>query len=437
MKPPKYFVLDTNVLLHNPEAINSFGDNYVVLPMTVIEELDNFKRVNDELGRSARQVIRSLDRLRSQGTLKNGVALDNGGILKISLDEKSIPGTFLDSAIPDNRILAVATNLAAANVKVIFVSKDISARLKADALGIEVMDFEQQKCDFDSLYSGWRELPVTGAIIDAFYQEKAVTLAGYDFYVNEFVILKDRDNPKHSGFARATGKDILTHLEPSFDSAWDLHARSKEQRMALELLLDPKINMITMIGKAGTGKTLLALAAGLQCVLRKETFDRLLVSRPIIPMGRDIGYLPGSKDEKLSIWMQPIFDNLSYLMRIGHKVEEGTVQSKIDKLLKNQQIELEALTYIRGRSIPDQFVIVDEAQNLTPHEVKTIVSRAGENTKMVLTGDPNQIDNPYLDASSNGLAYAVERLKGQPLYGHVTLSKSERSPLSAIATDFL
>jgi PhoH-like ATPase len=437
MKPPKYFVLDTNVLLHNPEAINSFGDNYVVLPMTVIEELDNFKRVNDELGRSARQVIRSLDRLRSQGTLKNGVALDNGGILKISLDEKSIPGTFLDSAIPDNRILAVATNLAAENVKVIFVSKDISARLKADALGIEVMDFEQQKCDFDSLYSGWRELPVTGEIIDSFYREKVVTLAGNDFYTNEFVILKDRDNPKHTGFARAIGKDILTHLEPSFDSAWDLHARSKEQRMALELLLDPKINMITMIGKAGTGKTLLALAAGLQCVLRKETFDRLLVSRPIIPMGRDIGYLPGSKDEKLSIWMQPIFDNLSYLMRIGHKVEEGTVQSKIDKLLKNQQIELEALTYIRGRSIPDQFVIVDEAQNLTPHEVKTIVSRAGENTKMVLTGDPNQIDNPYLDASSNGLAYAVERLKGQPLYGHVTLSKSERSPLSAIATDFL
>ncbi|MFH0782395.1 MAG: PhoH family protein [Pseudomonadota bacterium] len=437
MKPPKYFVLDTNVLLHNPEAINSFGDNYVVLPMTVIEELDNFKRVNDELGRSARQVIRHLDRLRSQGTLRDGVALGNGGMLKISLDEKDIPGTFLDMSVPDHRILAVAASLVAEKKTVIFVSKDINARLKADALGIEVMDFEQQKCDFDSIYSGWRELSVSGTIVDSFHKDKGATITGGDFYTNEFVILKDQDNPKHSGFAKASGLENLIHLDPSFDCAWDLHARSKEQRMALELLLDPKINMITLMGRAGTGKTLLALAAGLHCVLRKETFDRLLVSRPIIPMGRDLGYLPGTKDEKLSIWMQPIFDNLSYLMRIGHKLEDGTVQNKIDKLLKTQQLELEALTYIRGRSIPDQFVIIDEAQNLTPHEVKTIVSRAGENTKMVLTGDPNQIDNPYLDASSNGLAYAVEKLKGQPLYGHVTLSKSERSPLSAIATDFL
>ena len=437
MKPPKYFVLDTNVLLHNPEALNAFGDNSIVVPMTVIEELDNFKRVNDELGRNARQVIRHLDRLRSQGTLREGVALDNGGMLKISLDEKSIPGTFLNMSLPDHRILAVAANMVAEKKKVIFVSKDINARLKADALGIEVMDFEQQKCDFDSLYGGWRDLAVSGEVIDSFHKNKGATVAGGDFLTNEFVILKDLSNPKHSGFAKASGPDSLIPLDPAFDCAWDLHARSKEQRMALELLLDPKINMITLIGKAGTGKTLLALAAGLHCVLRQETFDRILVSRPIIPMGRDLGYLPGSKDEKLSIWMQPIFDNLSYLMRIGHNIEDGTVQSKVDKLLKTQQIEMEALTYIRGRSIPDQFVIIDEAQNLTPHEVKTIVSRAGENTKMVLTGDPNQIDNPYLDASSNGLAYAVEKLKGQPLYGHVTLSKSERSPLSALATDFL
>jgi PhoH-like ATPase len=191
------------------------------------------------------------------------------------------------------------------------------------------------------------------------------------------------------------------------------------------------------MGRAGTGKTLLALAAGLQCVLENKIFDKLLVSRPIMPMGRDIGYLPGTKDEKLSLWMQPIFDNLTYLMRMNHDFAEGTIQNRVDQLMKNEKLELEALTYIRGRSIPDQFMIIDEAQNLTPHEVKTIVSRAGENTKIVLTGDPNQIDNPYLDASSNGLAYAVEKLKGQTLYGHVTLTKSERSPLSAIAADFL
>ncbi len=229
----------------------------------------------------------------------------------------------------------------------------------------------------------------------------------------------------------------LIHLNASYESAWGISAHSKEQRMALELLMDPKISLVTLIGQAGTGKTLLALAAGLECVLHQESFEKLLVSRPVIPMGKDIGYLPGTKDEKLSLWMQPIFDNLVYLMQKNHRIEEGTVQQKVNSLFKEQLVELEALTYIRGRSIPKQFVVVDEAQNLTPHEVKTIISRAGEGTKMVLTGDPQQIDNPYLDSSSNGLSYAVEKLKGQALYGHVTLSKSERSPLSAIAAQLL
>ncbi len=437
MKPAKHFVLDTNVLLHNPESINSFGDNYVVLPMTVIEELDNFKRGNDELGRNARQVIRRLDQLRSQGTLRNGVPLPRGGMLKITLEEESIPGAFLDMSVPDNRVLAAAITLVARQEKVIFVSKDINARLKADALGIEVMDFEDQVCDFDTLYTGWRELSVAGEIIDSFYREKVFTLENGNFLVNEFIILKDQKNPKHTGFGRAIGKANLIHLESTREGTWHIRARSKEQRMALELLLDPQVNLVSLMGRAGTGKTLLALAAGLHCVLQTEIFDKLLVSRPIIPMGKDIGYLPGTKDEKLSLWMQPIFDNLTYLMRMNHDFADGTVKNKVDQLMKNQKLELEALTYIRGRSIPDQFIIIDEAQNLTPHEVKTIVSRAGENTKIVLTGDPNQIDNPYLDASSNGLAYTVEKLKGQTLYGHVTLTKSERSPLSAIAADFL
>lgn len=437
MKSPKYFVLDTNVLLHNPESINSFGDNYVVLPMTVLEELDKFKRGNDELGRNARYVIRSLDQLRAQGTLKKGVPLAGGGVLKISLDEKPVSGTFLDMAVPDNRVLATAMTLLAQKEKVIFVSKDINARLKADALGIEVMDFEQQKCDFDTLYTGWREIQVSGEVIDSFYRDKVLSLSEGDFLANEFIILRNEENQKQSGFARAVDRDKLIHLESSRESTWKIRARSKEQRMALELLLDPQINLVSLMGRAGTGKTLLALAAGLHSVLEKETFDKLLVSRPIIPMGKDIGYLPGTKDEKLSLWMQPIFDNLTYLLRMDHDFGNGTIQNRVEQLIKTQKLELEALTYIRGRSIPDQFMIIDEAQNLTPHEVKTIVSRAGENTKIVLTGDPNQIDNPYLDASSNGLAYAVEKLKGQALYGHVTLTKSERSPLSAIAADFL
>jgi PhoH-like ATPase len=437
MTSPKHFVLDTNVLLHNPESITSFDDNCVVLPMTVIEELDSFKRHNDELGRSARQVIRKLDSLRANGSLKDGVPMENGGTLKITVESEDMPGTFMDMSVPDNRILAVARSLLNQGKRVIFVSKDINSRLKADALGIEVMDFEKQKCDFDALYTGWREVRVSASLIEDFHNNETLTLAGSDFHTNEFILLRDEQKPKHSGLGRAVSAQAVAHLNPEYESAWHIHSRSKEQRMALELLLNPDINLVTLIGRAGTGKTMLALAAGLEAVLKLEIYEKLLVSRPIIPMGKDIGYLPGTKDEKLSLWMQPIFDNLTYLMRMNHKIDEGSVQQKVTQLLKNQQVELEALTYIRGRSIPNQFVIVDEAQNLTPHEVKTIISRAGENTKMVLTGDPNQIDNPYLDSSSNGLSYAVEKLKGQALYGHVTLSKSERSPLSAIAAEYL
>lgn len=438
MSKHKHFVLDTNVLLHNADSLTSFADNSVVLPMTVIEELDKFKRHNDELGRNARHVIRQLDKLRALGTLKDGVKLENGGFLKITVEKRDMPGALLDMSIADNRILAVANSLHEEGKEVIFVSKDINARLKADALGIAVMDFEKQKCNADELYTGWRQTSVPGEVIDKFYKEDTLEAKGFNFLQNEFILLQDENNPKHSGLGRATGPDNLTHLNSKSENAWNISPRSKEQRMALELLLNPEISLVTLIGQAGTGKTLLALAAGLESVIHKGSYERLLVSRPVIPMGNDIGYLPGTKDEKLTLWMQPIFDNLTYLMRHDRRGDdEESVQQKVDLLIKNKQVELEALTYIRGRSIPRQFVVVDEAQNLTPHEVKTIISRAGENTKMVLTGDPQQIDNPYLDSSSNGLSYAVEKLKGHDIFGHITLSKSERSPLSAIAADFL
>jgi PhoH-like ATPase len=438
MNKHKYFVLDTNVLLHNADSLTSFADNSIVLPMTVIEELDSFKRQNDELGRNARHVIRQLDKLRELGSLKDGVAMDNGGFLRITVERRDMPGALLDMGVADNRILAVANSLHEEGKEVIFVSKDINARLKADALGIAVMDFEKQKCNIDELYTGWRQASVPGEVIDKFYKEKVLEAEGFNFHHNEFILLQDETNPKHSGMGRATGPSDLTHLNAKWERAWNITPRSKEQRMALELLLNPEIHLVTLIGQAGTGKTLLALAAGLECVIHNETHERLLVSRPVIPMGKDIGYLPGTKDEKLALWMQPIFDNLTYLMRHDRRDEDdGGVHQKVSQLIKDNKVELEALTYIRGRSIPRQFVIVDEAQNLTPHEVKTIISRAGENTKMVFTGDPQQIDNPYLDSASNGLSYAVERLKGHGIYGHVTLSKSERSPLSAIAADYL
>ncbi len=434
----KYFVLDTNVLLHNAESIESFGDNVVVLPMSVIEELDTFKSLNNELARNARQVIRSLDRLRARGHLGEGVKMENGGTLKIYY-EKDLADHGLDMHKADNRILGVAYTLAQQGKKVIFVSKDINARLKADSLGIEVMDFEKQKVKFDELFTGHCETKVSGAEIDRFYKEHELKLTSCQTSPNEFVTLIDEGDDKHTAIARSKG-DKLVALLPDYNEAFGLKPRNREQRMALELLLDPEILLVTMVGQAGTGKTLLALAAGLEATVNFRRYDRILVSRPIIPMGKDIGFLPGDKDEKLAHWMQPIFDNLTFLLGAYHRKgsdSEVPVKQKVEKLLRDNVIELEALTYIRGRSIPQQYVIVDEAQNLTPHEIKTIVSRAGEGTKVVLTGDPYQIDNPYLDSSSNGLTYTVERMRELDIHGHITLQKSERSTLVGMAASYL
>ncbi len=434
----KFFILDTNVLLHNSQAITCFADNTVVLPMTVIEELDKFKKNNDELGRNARHVIRSLDRLRTLGNLGKGVPTEDGGVVRITTERDEAQGTCIDLSIPDNRIIATAYRLLQEGRRVIFVSKDINARLKADALGIEVQDFEQEKTDFDQLYTGLRRLQVSAATIDRLYQGKELQLDGEEFQPNEFILLVDSANEKHTGIGRAVADHQLHSLNPAFESAFNLKPRSIEQRVALELLMDPEVSLVSLVGQAGTGKTLLALAAGMASSMKGSSYEKLLVSRPVIPLGRDIGYLPGTKDDKMKLWMQPIFDNLSYLMGLtnGGK-QEAAAELGINRLLREGRIELEALTYIRGRSISRQYVIIDEAQNLTPHEVKTIVSRAGEGTKMVLTGDPEQIDNPYLDASSNGLSYTVERLKGQEACGHITLKRSERSHLASLAAEYL
>ena len=436
----KYFVLDTNVLLHNADSISSFADNIVVLPMSVIEELDRFKSHNNELARNARQVIRQLDQLRVKGNLGQGVMMGNGGTLTI-YHERDLADHGMDMRVTDNRILGVAYTLLQQGKMVIFVSKDINARLKADALGIGVMDFEKQKVNFDELFSGNCQQKVKGAQIDEFYANKKLELESCSPAPNEFILLIDEGDEKHTAIARSTNGGGLVPLIPDYNEAFGLRPRNKEQRMALELLLDPDVLLVTVVGQAGTGKTLLALAAALETTLNFHRYERILVSRPIIPMGKDLGFMPGDKDEKLMHWMQPIFDNLTLLMASpGQKSsdkKEESVKRKVEKLMLDNVIELEALTYIRGRSIPNQYVIVDEAQNLTPHEVKTIVSRAGEGTKVVLTGDPEQIDNPYLDSSSNGLSYAVERMKGQPLHGHITLRRSERSSLAGAAAEFL
>lgn len=438
----KTFVLDTNVLLHNAESIESFADNIVVLPMAVIEELDKFKSQSNELGRSARQVIRRIDDLRSHGNLRDGVPISHGGTLKIAATPGHIEEAGLTEEVPDNQILRLAFSLHQKGETVIFVSKDINARLKADALGLQAEDFEKQKVNLDELYSGYSEVNVSKKTLDDFYRAPVLNAKRLGQTPNEFLLLKDRTSTKRGGLARVLRPGVLTHLASGYDHVWNIQARNKEQRLALELLMDPAVLIVTLVGQAGTGKTLLALAAGLHACLRQKRYDRILVSRPIIPMGKDIGFLPGPKEEKLSHWMLPIFDNLTYLLRDGmlegaKGKKKTTPQDKMERLLRDDVVVLEALTYIRGRSIPRQFVIVDEAQNLTPHEVKTIISRAGEGTKMVLTGDPYQIDNPYLDSASNGLIYAAERLKDQTIHGHITLRTSERSMLAAIAAEYL
>jgi PhoH-like ATPase len=438
---PKTFVLDTNVLLHSAQAIESFEENTVVLPMPVIEELDKFKKNQDELGRNARQVIRRLDELRTRGKLSEGVEIDHPvgppGKLRIMVRSEDIPDYGLNIAVMDNQILQMACHLNSYHDNVTFITKDINLRLKADALGLDVMDFENQKVNFDELYSGCRPVLVSTDTINTIYKEKSVDWADDSFYPNEFALLQDELDPGHTalGIYKPDKRMHVISRRPD-ELAWNIKPRNKEQRLALELLMDPAIQVVTLVGQAGSGKTLLALAAALEMVLNQNEYERILVSRPIIPLGKDIGYMPGDKSDKLSHWMQPIFDNLVYLMQ-GSKKESHSADKKIDDLIGGRKIELEAITYIRGRSIPRQFVIIDEAQNLTPHEVKTIVSRAGEGTKMVLTGDPFQIDNPYLDSSSNGLTYAAERLKSIDIHGHITLYKSERSKLAAAAAEYL
>jgi len=436
----KHFVLDTNILLHDPRAIAQFADNEVVIPIFVIEEIDNFKKEASELGRNAREVARLLDRLRAEGArLSDGAPLPNGGRLRVASAARSVPTTLRESQIADYLILMVALDVRDANKgePTIFVTKDVNLRIRADSLGLTSMDFEAERIDMDELYTGMTELPVTAADVDTFYAQNTLDLAESTLKANQYILLRDKENPSHSALGRFDGNTKkLVPLRKVKEGIWGIRPRNKEQHCALDLLLADDVKLVTLVGKAGTGKTMLAIAAGLQKVVEEQLYSKLLVSRPIFPLGRDVGYLPGTIEEKLNPWMQPIYDNVEYLMGLS-KGEQRKSGRTYQELIDMGFIEIEPLTYIRGRSIPNQFIIVDEAQNLTPHEVKTIITRVGEATKVILTGDPYQIDNPYVDATSNGLTTVVEKFKGEPLAGHVTLSKGERSALAELASNIL
>jgi PhoH-like ATPase len=434
----KAFVIDTNVLLHDPDAILKFQRNDVIIPLVVLEELDGMKRLSDELGKNARQVLRYIDALKNRktGDFNQGMQIENDILIKIFVDIKPLDKNGFPLALDrnSNKILLIAYKLREMGQRTVVVSKDFVMRVKAEAIGIEAEDYEGLKVAYDHIYRGYRKIETPKRDIDLFYKDGFLPIEITNLQPNEYCHLASTE--QSSAIAKYNKEQ--KRLEPLIKLArdiWGIQPLNLEQKCALDLLLRDDVKLVTLVGQAGTGKTLLALAAGLKKVFDDGTYTRILVSRPIIPLGKDIGYLPGTKEEKLYHWMQPIYDNLDFLCQSSTGAADGEETKKW--IMESKKIEMEAVTYIRGRTLPKMFMIIDEAQNLTPHEVKTIISRAGQGTKVVLTGDPTQIDNPYLDKDSNALTFTINKFKQYPLYGHVFLERTERSELAALAADIL
>lgn len=510
----KTFVLDTNILLHDPNSVFSFGANEIVIPAIVLEELDSKKREQNEIGRNARYITRVIKELRknNEGKLSTGLPLENGGILRIELNHISfnqVKDVFSEET-NDNRIIAVVLNLKTEfenglnnnlqieinqlkkqfeDYKITYeeyweqyyektgrlftlISNDNLVVAKADTLGLKIEQYESDRVEnLDSMHKGFHEVYVPSEIINKFYQFDGISLDEIDEYIREsigitnneeieehiytqdFIILKDLHGSRQSGLGRVIRKGNSANLvtlimeeeekdASSYSGIWGIKSKNVQQKMLLELLLDPNVNLVVGLGAAGTGKTLLALAAGLQQVEIDRDYKKILAARPVIPMGKDIGYLPGEKEDKLRPWMQPIYDNLEFLLGLSDDEQNDKDHSDkrkktVDEEIQNLKIEVEALTYIRGRSIPKQFLIIDEAQNLTGFEAKTLISRAGEGTKIILLGDPEQIDHPYLDATNNALTYVAERMKKEDDVGIIKLEKTERSVLAEKAAKLL
>lgn len=429
------------MLLQDPNSIFSFEDNEVVIPAVVLEEVDSKKRYMDEVGQNARRVSRLIDGLRSKGKLHEKITLESKGTLRIELNHRSfheLQEIFIEKT-NDNRILAVAKNLSLEEETkpdgrpVILVSKDVLVRVKADAIGLQAEDFLSDRVlQNEDIDNGYHELYIPTEQLNTFYKQNQLPIKDVTqtpLNPHQFVIMKGNEG----GSALGMLDQKAEHVKRLYDQEhiWGIRPKNVQQTMALELLLRRDIPLVTLIGKAGTGKTLLALAAGLMQTEDLGMFKKLIVARSIVPVGKDLGYLPGEKEEKLRPWMQPIYDNLEFLFNTKKPGELDAILAGIGS------IQVEALTYIRGRSIPDQFIIIDEAQNLTKHEVKTLLTRVGEGSKIVLMGDPEQIDHPYLDSLNNGLTYVIERFKGQQISGHVKLVKGERSGLAQLAADLL
>ncbi|HEY2083084.1 MAG TPA: PhoH family protein [Verrucomicrobiae bacterium] len=439
----KNYILDTNVLLHDPNSLLSFEENSVLVPIEVIEEIDRFKRESTELGQNARAVSRMLDSFRGEGRLSEGVKLPTGGKLKIVFQKNGHSngangdaGVFNPHTV-DNRILTLAAGIQKAQPRndTILVSKDINLRIKADAMGLQAEDYETDRVFIKDLYTGMLELTLPSQEIASFRANGELDVnGGKKYFPNEYCALIDETNPKKTALAKvdASGEKLVPIID-SREGVWGIKPRNREQHFALDALLDDRIKLVTLMGKAGTGKTLLAMAAGLKRTVHDREFRRLVVARPTISMGKELGFLPGSLEEKLAPWMQPIHDALEMLSDLNM----GQEHRRSGDLMRSGSIVVEALSYIRGRSIANQFMIIDEAQNLTPLEAKTIITRVGHGTKIIFTGDPYQIDNPYVDSSSNGFNYIVSRFRTEAVSAHIELQKGERSELAELAANIL
>ncbi len=437
----KNYVLDSNVLLHDPHAVFKFEDNNVIIPIYALEEVDKFKRESTERGRNARTIARVLDDLRERGgTLSKPVPIKHGGTLCIALPLKrpELPVGLAKDSI-DHAILQTAIDFRDQDggLPTVFVTMDTNLRIRADAIGVTSQTYENPRVQDFNVEESVVEVLVPKASVEAFFDKGELTL-DQDFpelHPNAGVMLRNDQTQNHTGLGRYDSPhNTVRKLRIPREGVMGVRPRNKEQSIAFDLLLDDNVRLVSLLGKAGTGKTLLALAAGLQRTTVDRSYSRLLVSRPIMPLGRDLGFLPGDVDEKLNPWMQPIFDNLELIFSGASRERDSRSYAP---LLESGVIQVEPLTYIRGRSLPNQYLIVDEAQNLTPHEVKTIITRSGEGTKVVLTGDPHQIDNPYVDQLSNGLSVVAQRFKGEPIAGHVAMNKGERSELAELATNLL
>ncbi|MCK5540938.1 MAG: PhoH family protein [Deltaproteobacteria bacterium] len=436
----KIFVLDTNVILHDSDSLRHFADNDIIIPITVLEELDNFKRGNEIINYHARQFVRTLDELCRDAIFNNGVEIGPGlGKISIRLDEEMAPEIkkSFNPLKKDHHILNLAYIITHQNKKqkVILVTKDVNLRMKAKAVGLLAEDYTSDHIkDVKTLYTGTRIIEeVADELIDQLYSDEenpalSELSLSEPLKPNEYMVLRSAHK---SALATCDNQQkLITRVEKRAVSG--IIPRNAEQIFALNALLNPNISLVTISGKAGTGKTLLALAAGLE---QRNLYRQIYLARPIVPLSnKDIGYLPGDISDKISPYTQPLFDNLGVIQ--AHS-REGKNTPHYRKMLEDKKLVISALSYIRGRSLVKIFFIVDEAQNLTPHEVKTIVTRAGENTKIVFTGDIFQIDHPYLDSHSNGLSHIIAKMQGEKLYAHINLEKGERSELADLASNLL